>query len=258
MHTVFTRTTTNPQFPGAQSVGRAIQLLSYIAQKNAQGCRLVDLQKATQLDRTTIWRTISALEQAALVERDTLSGLFHLGIEAMAFGFSTREHDPLIRRFKNTMMSLARMSGDNVFLVVRAGDFSHCLHLEEGENKVSSFALNIGHTRLLGLGVGSIALLSQYDKPRIEQHFNKHKREYEAHGVTLQKFQRWAKGYSYVRAAGIAGVGVWFPLGSSSDAALSIIGSRSRLSRARGDELALLMKREIATVLKRHAPVKTD
>ncbi|NYT63391.1 helix-turn-helix domain-containing protein [Alcaligenaceae bacterium] len=254
MHTAVTRNDPPGHFPGAQSVGRAIQLLSCIAKTNTIGSGLRDLQETTGLDRTTVWRVVSALCHSGLVERDTRTGLFHLGLEAMAWGFSSREHDPLIKRFRGMMMSLARISGDNVFLVVRAGDFSQCLHLEEGANKMSAFALNIGHTRLLGLGVGSIALLTKYHKHEIDDHYKRNKREYETHAVTLHKLQKWAaqtraNGYSYVRAASIAGVGVWFPLGSSADAAISIIGPRSRLSRPRGSELSEMIKQEILRVI---------
>lgn len=247
----FARRTSSRPVAGAQSVDRAVALLGRIAASHASGASLRELQEATGLDRTTAWRIVSALAHHGLAGRDEDSGRYHLGLEAMAWGMACMDRAPLVEACRPTMMALARMSGDNVFLVVRSGDFSHCLHLEEGRNVVRTFALNVGSTRLLGLGVASIALLARLDDEDLAVHFERHEAEYRSHEVGLAKLQRWVagtreSGYSHVSAAGVAGVGVWFALGSCGDAAMSIIAPRSRLPRARGSELAAMISSEIA------------
>jgi DNA-binding IclR family transcriptional regulator len=240
---------------GAQSVERAIALLGRIAAAHADGAGLSQLQQSTGLDRTTVWRIVSALTQHGLAAREPIHGRYRLGLEIMALGMACMDRPPLVESCRPVMLSLARMSGDNVFLVARAGDFSHCLHLEQGRNAVRSFALNVGATRLLGMGVASIALLARLDESALQAHFARHQSEYGAQDVSLIKLRRWAarthaNGYSHASAGGVAGVGRWFRLGSCADAAMSIIAPRARLSLARGEELAALMQRELARIQK--------
>jgi len=238
---------------GAQSVERAIALLHRIAASHAAGISLSELHQSTGLDRTTAWRIVSALAQHGLVAREAEHGRYRLGLQAMAFGMACMDRVPLVETCRPVMLALARLSGDNVFLVARIGDYSHCLHLEQGHNAVRSFALNVGATRLLGMGVASIALLARLDDGALQAHFARHQSEYDAQHVSLAKLRRWvasthAHGYSRASGEGAAGVGRWFPLGSCADAAMSIIAPRAHLSPARGADLAALMARELARI----------
>lgn len=235
---------------GAQSVERACALLRRIAAGHAEGVPLRRLVDDTGLDRTTAWRLVSSLAAQGLVHKDEATGLYHLGLEAAALGAACMDRSPLVRACLQAMKALARLSGDNVFLVVRSGDHSHCLHLEEGEHRVRSFALNVGGTRLLGQGVGSIALLARLGDDALVAHYRRHEAEYQADDVGLARLRRWAVqtrdcGHSYGSSGGVAGIGLGFRVGSCADAALSVIAPRSRLPRSRGAELALAMRREM-------------
>ncbi len=218
--------------------------------QSAEGVPLRRLVDDTGLDRTTAWRLVSSLAAQGLVHKDEATGLYHLGLEAAALGAACMDRSPLVRACLPAMKALARLSGDNVFLVVRSGDHSHCLHLEEGEHRVRSFALNVGGTRLLGQGVGSIALLARLGDDALVAHYRRHEAEYQADDVGLARLRRWAVqtrdcGHSYGSSGGVAGIGLGFRVGSCADAALSVIAPRSRLPRSRGAELALAMRREM-------------
>ncbi|WPG40111.1 IclR family transcriptional regulator [Variovorax sp. EBFNA2] len=245
--------------PGAQSIDRATALLRWIAAGHASGTALRELVQRTGLDRTTAWRIVSSLEQQGLVSKDADSGLYHLGIEAMALGATCMERSPLTQACRPVMKTLVRLSGDSVFLVVRSGDSSYCVHLEEGVHPVRSFALNVGGTRLLGLGVASIALLATLSDEALVHHYARHRDEYADHDVGLPKLQRWVsqtrqRGHSHIHAGGVAGVGLQFRMGSCGNAAMSIIGPKSRLPRSRVDELAQAMRHEIRRVLPQLTP----
>lgn len=234
--------------PGAQAIDRAAALLSLVARQHADGVALSELVVRAALDRTTTWRIASALERQGLLQRNE-QGLYRLGMTAMAMGAATMDRPPLVEQCRPVMKALARLSGDNVFLVVRHGDHSLCLHLEEGAHRVRSFPLNVGTTRLLGLGVASIALLARLSDDALAQHHARHDPEYQAHDVGLPRLLRWAsatrkRGYSHVWAGGVAGVGMWLPLGTCGDAAMSVLAPRSRLPKERAGELALAMRHE--------------
>ncbi|WBY02879.1 helix-turn-helix domain-containing protein [Ramlibacter tataouinensis] len=234
--------------PGAQAIGRAAAVLAQVARHHVRGLPLRELVELTGLDRTTAWRIASALQREALVQRDE-SGLYRLGLGAMAIGAAAMDRPPMVDRCRPVMKTLARLSGDNVFLVVRHGDHSLCLHLEEGANKVRSFPLNVGATRLLGLGVGSIALLARLSDEAVAQHYARHAAEYGLHEVGRSRLLRWAAatrqaGYSYAGAGGVTGVGLGFPLEGYSDAAMSVLAPRTRLPRVRAVQLAAAMREE--------------
>ncbi|MEJ8827277.1 helix-turn-helix domain-containing protein [Variovorax humicola] len=240
--------------PGAQSIDRAAALLRWIAAGHGDGTALRDLVDRTGLDRTTAWRIVSSLEQQGLVAKDARSGLYRLGVESMALGLACMDRPPLTEACRPAMKALARLSGESVFLVVRSGDHSHCLHLEEGAHPVRSFPLNVGSTRLLGLGVASIALLATLTDEELAQHYQRHRAEYESHEVGIAKLQRWVvqtrqRSHSNAGAGGVAGVGVHFRMGSCGDAAMSIIAPRGRLPRPRAGELAQALAGEIGRLV---------
>ncbi|MDR0780204.1 MAG: helix-turn-helix domain-containing protein [Pseudomonadales bacterium] len=239
-----------PAARGSQSIDRAISLLQLIAAHHAQGIALRELVEATGLDRTTVYRIASSLVRAGLVSRDADSGVYALGIEAMALGFTSMQRAPLLASCVPAMKALARRSGEHVFLIVRSGDYSQCLHMEEGRLPIRGFAETVGNMRLLGLGIPSFALLARMSDQDVAAHFARHKEEYHAERMSAMKLQYWIRqarqqGYAQVSAKGIGGVGLRFALGSCGDAALGIVAPASRVTRARGPALAALLREEM-------------
>lgn len=239
-----------PRVRGAQSIDRAMQLLRLMAMSHVNGVALPALVEATGLDRTTAFRIASSLAAAGLASRDAQTGAYRLGIEAMALGMTSMQRPPLLAPCVPVMKALARRSGEHVFLVVRSGDYSQCLHLEEGPRPIRSFAETVGSMRLLGLGIPSFALLAQLSDEIIAEHWARHEAEYLAHRLSATKLQRWVRqareqGYAQISAQGLGGVGMRFAMGSCGDAALGIVAPASRVPRARGPALAALMRDEI-------------
>ena len=239
--------TVTPSRTGAQSIERAMGLVNLVARHHDQGISLQALVKLSGLDRTTAWRMLGSLQGKGLVERDESSGLYTLGTQATAWGAASLGQAAWVRQCQSAMKTLARLSGDNVFLVLRMGDYSHCLHLEQGQHAVPSFRQTVGETRLLGLGVASIAMLALLDDAAIQAHHARHAAQYALEGVAQAQLQRWVqstrqRGHAYRSTAGIAAVGLHWHVGQTAMAALSIGASRSRLPLGRAAELAVLMR----------------
>ncbi|MDM0018468.1 IclR family transcriptional regulator [Variovorax saccharolyticus] len=239
-----------PPVRGAQSIDRAMLLLQTIAAQHARGVALPELVEAAQLDRTTTYRIVSSLVRAGLVSRDADTGAYRLGIEAMALGLTAMQRAPLIERCLPAMKALARRSQEHVFLVVRSGDYSHCLHMEQGVHPIRSFFETVGSMRLLGLGIPSFSLLARMSDDEIAAHHARHLAEYQTHNLSAAKLQRWIRqtrelGHAQIVAKGIAGVGMRFAMGSCGDAALGIVVPASRMPRSRGAVLATMLRGEI-------------
>ncbi len=235
---------------GAQSIDRAMQLLRLMAARHAEGIGLAELVEATGLDRTTAWRIAQSLVRSGMAARDDATGVYRLGIEAMALGLATMQRAPLLERSLPVMKALARRSGEPVFLVVRSGDYSQCLHLEAGPRPIRSFAETVGSMRLLGLGIPSFAFLARMSPAEVDAHCARHEAEYLAERLTVAKLQRWVTqarelGYAQISAQGVGGIGMRFALGSCGEAALGIVAPASRAPRSRGPMLAGLMREEL-------------
>ncbi len=236
-----------PPRAGSQSINRAVGLVNLLARHHDDGASLRELVQASGLDRTTVWRMLTSLQYAGLVDRDVHSGLYSLGAQATAWGAASLGQSALIRQCQPMMKTLARLSEDNVFLVLRLGDYSHCLHLEQGAHAVLSFRQTVGETRLLGLGVASIAMLAVQSDEAVQAHHARHQASYDLEGVTHAQLLRWVRatrqcGHAYRSTAGIAAVGLHWNLGQAAIAAISIGASRTRLPQGRATELAALMR----------------
>lgn len=235
---------------GGQSIGRALDLLRLLSVEQVGGMTLRDLVARSGLDRTTAYRMLSVLVSAGFVRRDVVSGAYCLGLESMGMGLVALAQAPLTQICVPVMKALARRSDEHTFLVVRSGDYSHCLHLEEGSRPIRSYADYVGGARLLGMGIPSFALLAQWDDGRIGEHFERHRRQYLAKDLTLSKLLRWVRqarthGYAQVSGQGVGGVGVAFAVGASGTAALGIVAPAHRMPRSRGAELAQAIDEEL-------------
>lgn len=160
---------------------------------------------------------------------------------------------PLVAACRSAMQALARRSGEAVFLVLRSGDYSHCLHVQEGARPNAAFVLNTGRTRLLGLGIPSFALLARMSDAEFTAHYMRHKEQYLSRRLTEAQLLRWIRlardsGYAHINAQGLGGVGLHLPVGSCGDAAMGIV-TPSRLSRATGKAFIDLLADELQAIM---------
>ena len=171
----------------------------------------------------------------------------------MALRLASMRRDPLVELCRPAMKVLARRTQESVFLVVRSGDYSHSLHLEEGPRPVKNFADHVGVMRLLGLGLPSFALLAALPDDELQAHCTHYQTDYLAHRLTLSKLLRWVRqtrelGYAYIAAQGLIGIGLRFEIGSCGEAALGLVAPASRITRARAPELAALVREELQRI----------
>lgn len=158
----------DPALGGAQSVDRALALLSLIGRHSGAGASLSGLVAASGLNKATVRRLMLALIRAGLVDQDSDSRLYHLGEEAYLLGLLAQGRHGLLSQAMDQVQKLARMTGDAAFISVRRGLHSVCLHREEGAHPIRTYALMPGGHHPLGVGAGSLAMLAALPDPEIE------------------------------------------------------------------------------------------
>ena len=145
---------------GAQSIERAIDVMRRVAEAGVHGVRLTDLVNATRLKQPTVSRLIGALMREGLIEQDSESRRFYLGVEAFAFGAIASARFGIHKLALDTLLRLAAATEDSAFLSIPRDTVSICLHREEGAFPIRTQVLKAGDRYPLGVGAGSLAILA--------------------------------------------------------------------------------------------------
>ncbi|MCE7518693.1 MULTISPECIES: IclR family transcriptional regulator [Halomonadaceae] len=154
---------------GAQSVDRALSLLSLIARQADKGSSLTDLTKSCGLNKPTVRRLLLALINAGMVEQSPANQHYHLGPEAYLLGQRASELHNLTRLATRNVARLALSTEDAACLSIRRGHHSLCLYREDGAYPIRTHALTQGAYHPLGVGAGSLAMLAALPDREITQ-----------------------------------------------------------------------------------------
>ena len=144
---------------GSQSVKRAIKLLKAIYIQRKEGSNLTNLSRYTGLNLTTTHRILNALTEEDFVTYEKETKIYRLGIGLMILGMDVQESN-LKYYFKPALNRLAKETQDTVLLMVRQGHEMLCIDRVEGDYPIRTYTFNVGDKRPMGLGAGSLAVLS--------------------------------------------------------------------------------------------------
>jgi DNA-binding IclR family transcriptional regulator len=206
----------NSGFPGAQSPARLVKVLRLLAHHHVQGLSIAELTAQSGLDRSTARRLLMVLAQTGYAAKDAASGRYRLGVEAMLTGLAAMAKPPIFEVCHPVMVSVARRSGDTVFLIIRVGDFAHCLHVQPGSTVLHAHSLMSGQIRLLGQGTASLALAASLRDAELDQIYQRRRLDYEAVGISQERLmdmvrQTRKRGHSLsvnLLTSGATGVGL--------------------------------------------------
>ena len=106
---------------GTQSVTRAINLLKMFSDTQPEW-NLCDLARAAELNKTTAYRLLTALERAGMLARNGHTGAYRLGPETIALGGRALRSNDLRSAGHAELEALARIAGEAATLEVLTGD----------------------------------------------------------------------------------------------------------------------------------------
>ncbi|MER0240004.1 IclR family transcriptional regulator [Fulvimarina sp. MAC8] len=244
---------------GAQSVDRALMLLSLIGRSCEDGASLASIVSSSGLNRATARRLVLALMRSRLVEQHPVSRRYFLGEEAYVLGILASRRYGFLDCATESLAALSKKTGDTCFASIRRGDFSVCLHREEGAFPIRTHALMPGQRHPLGIGAGAMAILAALDDGEVDrvsranaailaEDFPAYSPEIIAKDVALAREAGYALNPGRVLQNSWAiGMAVRYPDGSVAGA-LSIAAIDSRMGEARRSELARDLADEVAKV----------
>lgn len=251
---------------GAQSIERALMLVQLVGSAGPDGARLADLIAQSGLLKPTARRLLLALMRGGMVEQDEVSRRYFIGPEAYVLGVAASARYGIHALSLGGLSRIALASGDSAFVSVRRDSFSVCLHGEEGAFPIRTQVLKAGDRHPLGVGGGSLAILSALPDEEIAQILEMNAE------ILKEKYPTyWPKGQSitsdvllrcvedtrargYALNQGILMPGSWglgLPVRDAQGrpiGALSIAAIESRLQDDRCAELVPLLREEVRTL----------
>lgn len=120
----------------AGSLNRAAVILTTIARGSSKGSLLTELIARTGLPRTTVVRTLDALQSFGWVERNAQTSRFNLGVDLAALGYSAISRNPLERAAATELSKLADKLNQVVYLAIRSGLDMVCIGRYEGKSVI--------------------------------------------------------------------------------------------------------------------------
>lgn len=238
---------------GTQSIERALTLLREIAAHNRGGSRLLDLATRTGLQRPTVHRMLKCLATESMVQQDPDTHRYFLGSMVFELGLTAGPRFNLREICHPALTRIAEATGDTVFLTQRSGLDSVCLDRREGAFPIKTFTLEVGMRRPLGVGTGSLAILSALPEDEIQKVVAANIGRLPEYGLNTAALLTQVKksqklGYAMREVPGLSGVrSVGQALRNQSGvafAALSVSTIASRMNEKRAAEVAQLLKGE--------------
>ncbi|CAG9268563.1 IclR family transcriptional regulator [Paraburkholderia unamae] len=244
--------------PGAQLIDRVVLILDLVANSRDTGITLKDVCDHTELNKATCHRILSTLVGHNLLTKVDKGRRYRLGTKMLVYGAKAANGPGLRSQFLPAMQRLMEATGETVVLMARDQDDSVCIDRLDGECFVQTLTGAIGGYVPLGVGTGSLAMLSFLDEgerdaiiarnlPRIGTYASLT----EARVRTLVG-ETAAQGYALDRGellVGVAGISVpIFAVESGPVASLGLTFLSARLTPELIEKCVALLKEEVARV----------
>ena len=239
---------------GAQSIHRVIAILRVVAQYNQQGVRLAKVAQKVDLHRATVHRMLSVLVKEQLVTQDPISKLYQIGFELYAMGTAAQQFS--IRDvFHSAIERIAEKTGDTCYLVIQSGNDAMCIDRVVGKSPIQVLTFEVGELRPMGIGAGSLAILSSMPEKHVDAIIDANKLRYHNYNnksdADIKRFVSKSRQLGYglsdkVVTSQTVGVGVAIKdKGDKVLAAISVAGIVQRMGNKRQKEIVALIESEI-------------
>lgn len=238
-----------------QSLDRAIDLLARVVSRAQDGIALPELAAASGLSKPTAHRLLVGLRNAGLIDYYSTSRNFFPSFKLYRMGLAAGERFNLEEVAGESMDRLALETGDTVYLSVRSGHQAVCVARRIGPFPIKTLTLEVGDLRPLGLGAGSLALLSALSEDEREAILHRNQAELQINkAMSLDAIRCYCE---QARSSGVAvNDGLMLPEmaaiamlirrpGGEVCGAISIAAIRSRMQLPRRNEVIERLATEI-------------
>lgn len=143
---------------GSRTLHRGLQVLDAVLDSGREGLRVVDLCRASGLERATVYRLLSTLmERSYVLQRGRFRYVAgsRLSMLAQPAGLPN-----MAVRLQPVLERVSQACGDAAFAIVREGPGSHCIARHVGAHPIQILTIQVGTRQPLGVGAAGLALLA--------------------------------------------------------------------------------------------------
>lgn len=188
---------------GTQAVERAVRLLQAVAACGDAGARLTDLVNGQGLSKPTVRRLLAALIEQNLLAQNEATRRYYLGLELFSLGALAGQRLNLRRVSVDALARLTDQTQDTVFLSIPDGRDSLCIARYEGEYPIRALTMSVGDRRPMGVGAGSLAILSAMPDADVDEILRSNASRYVPYAPEIST-ERLREKVEATRAAGVA------------------------------------------------------
>lgn len=221
---------------GAQSIHRALQLARILSAGPQKGMKLIDIAEASGLSHPTAYRILRALEREGVVERSADSRRYVIGVEMVWLGLRAAQRFPLVALAAPSLDRIADSLGDTVIMSVHSGGYSVCVERRDGKLPTRVTAAAIGSRLPLDATPAGLAMLA-FMPERLSQPILAASASADQMTMHQQIGSVRERGHLVCEGLTVKDTrAVTVPIrdaAGNSVAAISVIGTRSRLTDAR-------------------------
>lgn len=232
---------------GAQGTVRIAALLRIVAAHNSSGMKLNEIAALAGLEQSTAHRIVTALNSVGFLSRDPKTRRFYLGPLLFELFTTAFPHFNIRDLCKPVMEQLAKQLGDTVYLTVRSGFDGICVERIEGSHPIRTCTVEVGQRRPLGLGAGSLVLLSTLSDMEVATVLDQNAARFMAFGITADQMRRritLARTQGYIDQAAVSSsdvIGVALPIRGRTGHAFGALSMTAVSSRMTGERVSFLV-----------------
>jgi DNA-binding IclR family transcriptional regulator len=227
---------------------RALALLKVLGAGDSHGMRLTDIASAGGITQPSAHRALKVLMTEGFVEQVDASRKYRLALDFFVLAARAAQSGGLRSTARPALLRLSSTLSDSIFLLVRNGFDAVCLDRVEGPFPIRTFTGDIGGKVPLGIGQGSLAILSflpeeereaviRFNVPRLLDRGG-----FDEIGLRMQIRNVRKTGFCSLNTGlipGMAGVGV--PILDSEGRAVAALSIGTLSERLEGDRLPLVV-----------------
>lgn len=243
---------------GTQLLDRAVSVLRLLGDFGQEGASLSTIGDSLSLKQSTAHRIVSALQRHGLVERESKTKRYRLGLTLFAMGATAADGTGLRRVARPALLRLGSETGDPTFLMARAGFNAVCVDKHESTYFLSSLTGYVGGQIPLGVGSAGLAILAFLPTDEADAVIQANEARYsDYHGLSAVKVRdalpkirerKYAIDQSEL-VEGISAVAVpILPQGGDAVASIAINMTSPRLSAERLPIILEALRREVALI----------
>lgn len=154
---------------GAQAIRRAMDVIRTVARLQRSDATLSKVAQATGLNQSTAFRILRSLTEERMLYYDEARRAYHLGILAFELGLATSGKSQVQDSFRPIIEEISRRTRLTTYLMARSATEAVCLLCVEGAAVIRAKPIETGQRLPLGIGAGSLAILSTCDDKEVEE-----------------------------------------------------------------------------------------